>query len=218
MIEEQKLKYFEEKVSQYYGKEQTKDEFISFVDKYLIMPRKLGIPRGTNSRHIKKHLRGEAYPIQLFLLSLRKPIKSITLEGGNKNYDAVLRVDDEKSFFIEVTCPKDGRLENQQSHHIEKYGSVLSSDLPECVDDSLEEEKERILTIISKKTNKKYNPNTILIVTAGGFPLCEDANWERLCSELRPCVQGNKTFTEIHLVNFNEPERTTERKVIKLSG
>ena len=207
----------EEKVKEGLCKELTPENFISWA-----IDCRNNLPGGEEihqSRLIKK-LREEVIPIWLFLEKQKSyKIKSIKILNGNENYDGILNLKDGSSFYIEITCAKNGEKELWETRHREEYRGVPIThdrnnheEIKKAINQGIPMEpryspssfvQKKILQQIDKaiknKLKKKYSPRTILIVSADLNPFIISGCLNEL-EILTPC--HNTNFSAIYLVNL----------------
>ena len=225
------LKEIEKKLSQGFNevKQKSLDDFISITENFKELfskePKDYSHEKHSQSREIKRLIE-EILPIRLFIdLWNGSQIISITLPDRNENtnYDAILKTK-KKTYYIEVTCAKDGHQEHLQRRILDKYGycfrNLSAEDCKESLNNNTPPESKFVLIknsirkyrnfiseAIEKKMEKNYPENTILVVSA----LCQSfvygrdedkADFRNFCSDLTGDIsqKSKEKFKEIYLV------------------
>ena len=204
--------------SEYFGKRSSVSEFIDWTENCLRRAAELPSNKQYYSHRFLKKIRGEAYPISVFLRSALLEIMQI--EPSNEehtNFDAKFTLKDKTEFYAEVTFVKDGEFELFQGEHSDKFGyagitgiskdemkDAVNSGIPKIgdaddVSNTVRTSAEAIDKRIVAKIIKNYPTNTILLIAI------EDDfrkhTFDAIFKSVHIPVQS--TFRKIFLVSVN---------------
>ena len=152
------------------------------------------------SRILKK-VREEVWPLRVFLKNNLDVFHTVQLFGESQPYDAIGKKHSHLS-YIEITCVKDGQFDLFQAQHMDLFGHAPASGIRkedflqanisgeasvgDCTypRDEVRKAFEGVKVRLLDKNNKKYEPETILIVGVDSSSFSEIKYWNEFCELL----------------------------------
>ena len=227
MTKQTTLDSAEKELSQGFGEEKSPEDFIAWSDgqeKITFKCRNEGVTlKDLDRSRVFSKMIDEVLPIVAFLKRCHDyEIKSVIYNGhGSQNYDGSFTTSCGKTFYLEVTCAKDGELDFYRLSHMDQFRIVpLTASKKEifaAIEEGKEASSEFILTEpafndsrstienrIEKKISKEYQPNTILLVVENERVFHNIEEMNSFADSIR-IPEGAANFHEIYFVNSSEP-------------
>ena len=217
----------EKELSQGFGEEKSPKDFIAWSNSRKEITskcRKAGVTlEDLKGSKVFSNMVEEVLPIVAFLKCCHDyKIKSVIYNGhGSQNYDGSFTTSSEKTFYLEVTCAKDGELDFYRLLHMDQFRTTpLSASKEELnaaikqgkavrsgfvpAEPAFNDSRSTIENRIEKKINKKYKSNTILLVIENESIFHNDSEMKNFTNGIRIPERANN-FHEIYFVNSWEP-------------